>query len=107
IKRDQTGIIYYGTPEGLVSFDYHYQRQYISKLNPLIRSIAVNDSIIYHGNGKAGNLVLDHRQNKLMISFSWPYFEGLAYNQFSFKLNGFDQEWSEWNKRAEKEYTNL
>ncbi len=39
--------------------------------------------------------------------FDAPYFTAPEKNQFSYKLAGFDEKWSEWSQQTHKEYTNL
>lgn len=50
---------------------------------------------------------LPYRQNALMFEFAAPYFEKPGNLRFQFQLEGFDQDWSEWDTITSKEYTNI
>jgi len=41
------------------------------------------------------------------FSFAATFYEDLPHTQYRFFLKGYDQDWSEWNSRNAKEYTNL
>lgn len=44
-------------------------------------------------------------QNSLLFRFSFPFFERAP--KFSWKLDGFSDQWSQWQSAPEKEFTNL
>ncbi|HAN18172.1 MAG: hypothetical protein A2X13_07690 [Bacteroidetes bacterium GWC2_33_15] len=50
--------------------------------------------------------VLDYKQNNITFYYSSPYFpnEDIKY---SYKLEGFEKEWSNWDIKTYKEYTNM
>jgi len=52
-------------------------------------------------------IVLPARVNDLIIFFSSPYFQPNHQLQYSYKLEGYDDDWSPWNTSRFKEYTNL
>lgn len=81
-----------------------------------VRAIGRKDSTIF--GGYASNSLQEGDQKEEMISlsnsFSSFHFEyscpayGLQNNiEYSYKLEGFDREWSAWSSRTEKNYTNL
>lgn len=45
--------------------------------------------------------------NSLHFDFSSPSFDRQASVTYSYRLQGFDKNWSTWTKKPEKEYTNL
>ncbi len=51
--------------------------------------------------------VLPYSQNSLTFLFSSPYFGAATAVRFSYKLEGYDNEWSPWLPDRKKEYTNL
>jgi DNA-binding CsgD family transcriptional regulator len=82
-----------------------------------VRIINQTDSLLFGGYFKAVNeKQLQEKADVHSIGNSWktirfdfasPLF-GLQSNlEYSYRLNGFDNNWSEWSKRTEKEYTNL
>ena len=50
---------------------------------------------------------IDNDQNSLHFEFSAPAYGQQSIVQYSYYLKGFDQNWSEWSKKTEKDYTNL
>jgi signal transduction histidine kinase/ligand-binding sensor domain-containing protein len=100
-------IVWFGSAEGLIRFNTAQQKNYSNTFSALIRSVSVNDSTIFWGNGTPSNTTLSYNQNKIMVSYAAAFYEGGEYNQFSYTLEGFDKGWSEWTRKTEKEYTNL
>lgn len=43
----------------------------------------------------------------IQIQFSSALFGNMTHLQYSYRLKGFDDTWSEWSEKTEKEYTNL
>jgi signal transduction histidine kinase len=100
-------IVWFGTAEGLFRFNTKFPKEYNVPYAALIRSVSVNDSIRFWGNGTHSKMTLPFRENKLLFSYSASFFEAGDYNRFSYKLDGFDADWSDWTAKTEKEYTNL
>jgi DNA-binding CsgD family transcriptional regulator len=48
-----------------------------------------------------------YNDNSIRFTFSALYFEGGNETRYSYMLEGFDNEWSEWQPESVKEYTNL
>jgi len=87
---------------------------------PLIRQVDVisgKDSTIFNGlfglpegtfsYNQQTALELDYGQNALRFSYAVPYFRHPEHRQYQFQLVGFEEGWSEWTDKTEKEYTNL
>ena len=85
-----------------------YQRPfevYISKV-----SLISPDSVIFSGYSSAVNAfvpALKFRNNALYFSFSANDFENPEKIEFSTFLEGYDKEWSGWEERRNREFTNL
>lgn len=52
-------------------------------------------------------ITFDHNENVFSISFSALSFEKYAFNQYAYKLEGFDQDWVYCGTKREAMYTNL
>ncbi len=50
---------------------------------------------------------LPYKSNNISFRFSAPLFEDLDHIEFSYRLEGFDTQWSPWSTVPMKEYTNL
>ena len=50
---------------------------------------------------------LPYRENALSFKFAAAFYEKPGTTQFQYLLEGFDNEWSDWTDKTDKEYTNL
>ena len=112
--------IFVGSEKGFYHINFEKYKQHNYPLNVHIQSvkaIAKNDSILfggYFGNvnedkqqDKAAIPSLSHRWNSFHIEYSSPLFEQQSTIEYSYYLEGFDKDWSDWSRRTEKDYTNL
>ncbi len=112
--------IFMGGEKGFYHINYKKYRNTIPELNVLIRKVSISnnrDSILFGGYYETGLLEkgLAFKKNE-GISNNWKtiHFDfastlyGYQLNlEYSYRLVGFDDNWSEWINRTEKEYTNL
>lgn len=112
--------IFVGSENGFYHINYAKYKQNIHALNVYIRKVkatSATDSVLYGGyfnhvndNGKqtaSNTLTLGYRWRSLHFEYSSPIFEEQSNAEYSYLLEGFDQEWSAWSKKSEKDYTNL
>ena len=112
--------IFLGAEKGFFHINYEKYKQTITDLRVQVRGVkitATNDSILFGGFFKAVNEPqfqaagavpeLSHKWKTIHFDFSSTLFGYQSNLSYSFRLKGFDQTWSEWTKRTEKEYTNL
>ena len=106
--------IFLGGEKGFFHLNYEKYKKNIPNLQVQIRSVSVTDkkdSLLFGGYADENN------KNILpKISYSWKAirfeFSSALYGyqsnlEYSYRLKSFDDTWSEWTKRTEKEYTNL
>lgn len=112
--------IFMGGEKGFYHINYEKYKQHAADLRVQVRTVRIintKDSLLFGGYFKDVNeqqqqdeASVPNVANKwktIRIEFSSPLF-GLQPNlEYSYRLKGFDKNWSEWNKRTEKEYTNL
>tara|TARA_Y100001980_G_C14556878_1_gene352188 strand:- start:46260 stop:49184 length:2925 start_codon:yes stop_codon:yes gene_type:complete len=104
--------IFFGAKEGFIHYNPGIPHQQDQPFKTYIREItSVTDTLrtLYGG---AGHSLLDEPSipanfSSLKFSFSSPYFNGQDDLQYQYKLEHFEQDWSEWSGVTEKEYTNL
>lgn len=105
------GTVWLCTSDGLYRYKGGAAIEYTKPFNTLIREISINgDSIIYHGSiyGKNINKIsLPHKMNDLVFKYAATSFDNPEKLQYCYKLDGFDQEWSDWVIENKKEYTGL
>ena len=83
-----------------------------------VKTIGKNDSLIFGGyftgkngpatqQGKDQVIGLPNKYNNFRFEFASPSYDQGSNIEYSYRLNGFDKEWSNWDPKPEKEYTNL
>lgn len=115
---DQNNI-YIGSQQGLIHYSPRTSDFRKREKDPaFIRNIRFNSSdstINYsgytkntdHGSNNSRQIKLPFRFNSVSFRFACPSYEYPEGTLFSFRLKGFDAEWSDWVNQDFKEYTNL
>ena len=112
--------IFLGAEKGFFLINYQKYKRSARELNVQVRSVRITgkkDSLIFGGYFEGVNdkqiqndAAIPEIANKwktIQFRFSSILFGYQTDLEYSFKLKGFDENWSEWKKRTEKEYTNL
>jgi DNA-binding CsgD family transcriptional regulator len=106
--------IFIAAEDGFFHLDYEKYKTEQHAFNILITSVkSVNksDSLVYGGY----NYTEPGSKSPAKISADWSSFHfeysatlyGITNLEYSYYLEGFDRTWSPWNKKTEKDYTNL
>ncbi len=122
---DSKGILWIGTPDALYSYNTNYKKNYNINFNTLIRKVYLkNDSILFNGTfyseyGKDSILktslnqhpdfynILEYKNNTIIFEWAATFYEDEKSNKFSYKLDGFDDQWSKWTSETKYVFTNL
>ncbi|WEA02267.1 ligand-binding sensor domain-containing protein [Mucilaginibacter sp. SJ] len=113
--------IFIGSNNGVFHLNY---RRYVSSNNKLkvlltaVKAMAEKDSLIFGGYFVKNNRIASAQNTQLIASLSnhWnsfhfeytsTLFAQKSNEEFSYKLIGFDKDWSQWSVKTEKDYTNL
>ena len=102
--------VFIGTERGFTRFRPIEDKNKGFNFKVLIRevtSITHGDSIIYQGGKTEQDFKFNYWMNDFRFVFSAPYYEKISYLQFRYKLEGFEDAWSDWTPKTEKEFTNL
>jgi len=115
--------VYFGTQEGLFQFNRSAIKSTNRSYDACINQITIGrDSILFHGsfriqtkngfelsNVQAKNATLSHGYdlNAFSFDFGSNYTTESEQILYRVKLNGFDEQWSEWTSETKKSYTNL
>ena len=105
---DQNNILI-GTTNGLANFDSTLLSNIESKPKVFIRSFTFANDTIIHGNpqDKIHENIIPYAKNNVKFTFSSPEYENSHNITFSYRLDAFDSNWSNWLNNSMKEYTNL
>lgn len=94
--------IWIGGERGLVKFELYNSKEYKLHPNILIRKVICNgDSVLYNGIGNIISTKLDYKLNTMSFSFASLYNENGKKAEYSYMLEGFDEEWSAWTRENE------
>ena len=110
--------IFLGGEKGFYHINYAKYRQNIPKLLVQIRTVRIinqTDSLLFGGYYENETPVQDekdmpaisYRWKTLRIEYASTLFGYQSNLEYSYRLKGYDNNWSEWTLRTEKEYTNL
>ena len=112
--------IFLGGEKGFYHINYEKYKKTNTKLQVQLRVVTITyktDSLIFGGyfsgvNDKQIQQAADipqinHKWSSIHLEFSSSLFGNLSNLEYSYKLNGFDKNWSDWSKKSEKDYTNL
>lgn len=104
----QHGLLHYN-PEKAKDFN----KEYNCYINDIELKSESGDTTIFKLYGTnidqregTQNLV-PYKFNSVLFHFFSPFYEAIESNEYSFRLKGFDAQWSQWTNRTLKEYTNL
>lgn len=101
--------IFIGLTEGLAHYNSRLFKDYITKPKVFIRSFSALRDTLFFGNGQIANneYKIPFQSNYVKFTFSSPTYENIENIKFSYLLEGFDENWSNWSTASLKEYTNL
>ena len=116
---DKSNIII-GAEKGFFHINYDKYKTATPEFQAHIRTVRIidkNDSLLFAGYYNNVNENQEQDQNKIPeISHNWKtirfefsssIFGYLSNLEYSYRLKGYETNWSDWTKRTEKEYTNL
>ncbi len=118
------GPVWFGFSDRIFTYNPLFSRDYDEEFHTLIHDVLIGeDSLLFGGvyfsESEEGRIKINSEQDQAKqvnikyrynnISFSWgsPYFDGEDNLEFSFRMTGFNNNWSRWSERTEFIYTNL
>ncbi|NBY24619.1 MAG: hypothetical protein EBQ65_02650 [Chitinophagaceae bacterium] len=109
--------IFISGEKGIFHVNYLKYKENIRPLKVEIRSLTItnkNDSLIYGGFGEIGKPgsysykpAFGSNWKTIRINYSSILFGQQSRLEYSYRLKGFENAWSPWTDKTEKEYTNL
>jgi DNA-binding CsgD family transcriptional regulator len=107
--------IFVSGEKGVFLINYDKYKKNIPVLQVQIRTVRITrntDSVLYGGYSATDTpahtgTAIAYNWKTIHFEFSAALFGYLSNLEYSYRLNGFDEQWSDWTKRTEKEYTNL
>lgn len=110
--------VFVGAEKGFYHINYEeYKKNHYPTLVRItnVKATGRTDSLLfggYYANDIASQSPdaipqLANQWNSVHFEYSSPSFENRNSIDYSYRLKGFDKDWSSWSKKAEKDYTNL
>jgi len=112
--------LFLGGEKGFYHINIEKYKQNVPNLQVQIRTVRIinqTDSLLFGGYFKNVNekQIQDGKDipeiksswKTILFEFTSPLFGYQTNLEYSYRLRGFDQNWTEWTKRTEKEYSNL
>lgn len=105
---------WFGSNDGLISYDKTFSKNYNLDIPTLIQGIEINQKP-YEGvykicslNAPYGfNPIFSYNERNIRFKYTAPFFESESSTQYSYLLEGYDKDWSDWTLEHQKDYTNL
>jgi ligand-binding sensor domain-containing protein/DNA-binding CsgD family transcriptional regulator len=108
---DERNVLF-GAGDGFIHYNPGKYKDYKFPFRVFINKVSLQypDSIIFSGHIPEGNLFLPElkfRNNSLYFSFSANNFENPDNTEYATFLEGYENEWTSWEQRNSREFTNL
>ncbi len=118
----QENILWFGISNKLYSYqlDNHFNPN--TSFKCLVRKVEGIDTVYFRGafykettrgimpsdiQNEKQKPIIDYSANDMTFHYAAPYFEGVEAIKYSYKLEGFKDEWSKWNSEPKAVFTNL
>ncbi|MBL4657791.1 MAG: SpoIIE family protein phosphatase [Flavobacteriales bacterium] len=121
IYSDENGLTWFAGSEGVFRYDPSLRKASSEKFSIFIRKVlTTQDSVLFGGSFYKENRIhttydqpaymipdLTYANNSIRIMFSAHSSKGEQKNRYSYRLEGFNDEWSDWKTDVMANYTNL
>lgn len=106
LEVDET--LWLGTKDGITIIEDPDWKSTADFSTNITNAYLNTDSLIYGGFGNQNStLEIPYSKNELRFTYAASSFIDPQKNTFSYKLEGFDERWSEWSTETQKDYTNI
>ena len=105
----EKNIMWFGGADGIVRYEMDESPEPGSTFNTHLNRVLLNsDSTFFLGIGNiTQNLTFPYLSNSFRFEFTSTNFKAEELNEFQYKLEGHDDDWSEWTTENIKEYSRL
>lgn len=107
IMATNSGEIWIGNDQKIYNYNPNQKTFYNDSIHISVKKVWASDSLIYENHSKIPSPTLQFAFNNLRFDFICSSLESTEMNQYQYKLEGFENKWSEWTTGREAHYTNL
>jgi len=99
IQKGPKNTIWIGSSDGLYIFNPDVVRKRASNIKVLIDKIEINGKVVLYNTAHTNQLPeLEYAQNSFRVTFHSNFFSVQGPNLYRYKLEGFNDQWSEWTE---------
>ncbi|MFP4024634.1 MAG: SpoIIE family protein phosphatase [Thiohalospira sp.] len=121
VSFDTNDHVWFSTSNAAINYNVLDDQKFKDFYKSLVREVRIQmDSVTFWGTNYSDTLKMvisleqpenlkytfDHKHNLITFNFSSPYYP-IEDIKYSYMLEGFEDTWSPWDIKTEKEYTNL
>ncbi len=104
----EPATVWFAGDNGLVQFDKSHTFDPSPKFPPLVRKVSIaQGEVIFGGSQQEGKYLIPYKANEMTFEYAFPAYDEHIANEFQYRLEGFEEQWSSWSKETKKSYTNL
>ncbi|TLP80252.1 ATP-binding protein [Maribacter sp. ACAM166] len=109
LYSEEDGIVWIGSGQGLLRYDRSVSSIPKTNFPVMMRGVfAGSDTLNHLTQGIDDDLVdLPYSQNSLRFTYAAQFFQQEQRTTYQTFLEGFESDWTDWNRSSYKEYTNL
>ncbi len=107
IFSEKGGVTWICTTDGLIRYDENISDDTSTHFGILLRHITAGGNVFNPDPGADQAPEISYRNNVLRFEYAAPFFDQEDKTQYQTWLEGFEKNWSAWDKNSYKEYTNL
>jgi serine phosphatase RsbU (regulator of sigma subunit)/ligand-binding sensor domain-containing protein len=107
VYHDANGITWLGGNDGLLRYDNNLKHVKDNTFTALLRSVNMGDSVVYYGVGEL-TIPSEFSYNpKKALEFNYASNSFIVEDKikYSYWLEGYETDWSDWSSRTTKEYS--
>jgi len=105
LYSEEDGIVWIGSGEGLLRYDRSIPSKSKENFPVMMRGIYAGSDTLSHLKQDVQDL--SYSQNSLRFTYAAQFYQQEQRTTYQTFLEGFESNWSDWNRSVYKEYTNL
>lgn len=104
---DSNNEVLLGYKGNLITFNSNQHYIYNKTFETKVCNVWAKQKMLYKEGSSSIISEIPYDLNTLKISFRSTFLESASENKYQYKLEGFENKWSDWNSSSEADFTNL
>ncbi len=104
---DDNNEVLLGYKGNLITFNPNQHYIYNKTFETKVCNVWAKQKMLYKEGSSSIISEIPYDLNTLKISFRSTFLESASENKYQYKLDGFENKWSDWNSSSEADFTNL